>query len=919
MTDRNDPTASAPDAPLPRVAVPAVPALVVSPRAAVLVHPDGEIEENTPAVIGRRAADLRPLVCHEPATARRLGRESLVCHDLLALYAFVRPARFALPTVGGLAEALGEPRPGDLIEQALALPRLAGLLLDELTTLVRRDQADARTLAFAMARGGWPWGAPVLAALGAHGDGPHGATIARAFRVWERLSEISEYAPEVAPGHLPVTDAEARARLADLLGSAAEDRPQQADYASAAAAAFAPRERKGAPHMVLAEAGTGVGKTLGYIAPASVWAEKNDGTVWISTYTRNLQRQLDGELDRLHPDPKEKARCVVIRKGRENYLCLLNLEEAVSRLPTQPAAAVPLGLMARWALATRDGDLVGGDFPGWLVDILGRGWSVALADRRGECIFSACTHFNRCYIEKAVRRARRARLVVANHALVLVQAALGGLEDGTLPTRYVFDEGHHLFDAADGAFSAHLSGLETAELRRWLLGAEDGSRSRARGLKARAEELVGENPRAAEALVEVLHGARVLPGPGWHARLGEGGGRGPTERFLSVVREQVLARARGQDGPYSLEAEVAPPLPALVEAGQALDVALNDLDQPVGRLIKALEQRLDDEAATLDPTTRQRTESLIRSLERRALLPVRAWRAMCRALQSETPPEFVDWLGIERLYGRDIDVGLHRHWVDPTVPFAEALASRAHGLLVTSATLRDGSGDAEADWQAAERRTGSVHVPHSVRAAVPSPFDYPAQTRVLVVTDVRKDEMDQVAAAYRELFLASGGGALGLFTAIGRLRAVHTRIAEAMDAADLPLYAQHVDGIDPATLVDMFRAEENACLLGTDAMRDGVDVPGRSLRLIVFDRVPWPRPDILHKARRTRFGGRAYDDMVTRLRLKQAFGRLVRRADDHGAFVLLDPMMPSRLAGAFPEGVTIERMGLAEAVRLIGE
>jgi ATP-dependent DNA helicase DinG len=79
--------------------------------------------------------------------------------------------------------------------------------------------------------------------------------------------------------------------------------------------------------------------------------------------------------------------------------------------------------------------------------------------------------------------------------------------------------------------------------------------------------------------------------------------------------------------------------------------------------------------------------------------------------------------------------------------------------------------------------------------------------------------------------------------------------------------------------------------------------------------VPWPRPDILHKARRAEFGGRAYDDMITRLRLKQAFGRLVRRADDRGVFVLLDPMMPSRLFGAFPPGVEPVKVGLAEAVR----
>ena len=107
---------------------------------------------------------------------------------------------------------------------------------------------------------------------------------------------------------------------------------------------------------------------------------------------------------------------------------------------------------------------------------------------------------------------------------------------------------------------------------------------------------------------------------------------------------------------------------------------------------------------------------------------------------------------------------------------------------------------------------------------------------------------------------------------------------------------------------------EDACLLGTDAVRDGVDVPGRSLRLIVFDRVPWPRPDILHKARRAEFGGARYDDRLTRLRLRQAFGRLVRRADDSGVFVLLDSRLPSRLLGAFPEGVSVERLGLKDAV-----
>ncbi len=99
-------------------------------------------------------------------------------------------------------------------------------------------------------------------------------------------------------------------------------------------------------------------------------------------------------------------------------------------------------------------------------------------------------------------------------------------------------------------------------------------------------------------------------------------------------------------------------------------------------------------------------------------------------------------------------------------------------------------------------------------------------------------------------------------------------------------------------------------------MRDGVDVPGRSLRLIVFDRVPWPRPDLKHKARKKAFGGSKYDDMLTRLKLKQAYGRLLRKETDFGVFVMLDSMMPTRLTSAFPPDTEVHRLGLRDAIAL---
>ncbi|MDH5748929.1 MAG: ATP-dependent DNA helicase, partial [Rhodospirillales bacterium] len=776
-----------------------------------------------------------------------------------------------------------------------------------------------------MDRGGWSWGRAVLAALG--GTAKDSAPDSRGgsldgFRIWNRMDEWEERPPEPPPGCEPVTADEARDRLRALLGHAAEERPSQADYAAGVAQAFAPRQREGEPCFVLAEAGTGVGKTLGYLAPASVWSEKNKGTVWISTFTRNLQRQLDAEADRLHPDPDEKAKKVVVRKGRENYFCLLNFDEALGRLTASPGDdAVALGLMARWALATRDGDMVGGDFPAWLVGVLGSTLTIDLTDTRGECIYSACTHYKKCFIERTIRRARRAQTVIGNHALVMVQAAANATgaagpmgEDNTVPVRFVFDEGHHLFNAADGAFSAHLSGWETTDLRRWILGAEGSGRSRSRGLKTRIEDLIANSANGLKALSEVRHAARCLPAPGWRQRLQGESPEGPAEAFFLLVRGQVYAREENPNNGYDLEAHTHPPVPGLEDAAKALETELAALSRPLGDLRKALSRVLEEEGSDLETTQRQRLDAMGRSLERRAIQPVNAWRGMLSSLCAETPPEFVDWLSVERRGGRDFDYGLHRHWIDPTLPFAKTVVEPAHGVLVTSATLRDHSGDEEADWIAAEALTGARHLASPViRIAEPSPFNYAEQTRVLVVGDVTRTSPGQVSAAFRDLFLAAGGGALGLFTAISRLRAVHERIAGPLEAAGLPLLAQHVDTLDTGTLIDIFRAEENTCLLGTDAVRDGVDVPGNSLRLIVFDRVPWPRPDILHKARREAFGGRAYDEMMTRLKLKQAYGRLIRRETDRGVFVMLDRGLPSRLLGAFPEGIEVVRTGLKDA------
>jgi ATP-dependent DNA helicase DinG len=232
---------------------------------------------------------------------------------------------------------------------------------------------------------------------------------------------------------------------------------------------------------------------------------------------------------------------------------------------------------------------------------------------------------------------------------------------------------------------------------------------------------------------------------------------------------------------------------------------------------------------------------------------------------------------------------------------------------VTSATLRGGDG-----WAGAEARTGALHLPGPTgHFEAASPFDYGAQAEVLIVSDIGRNDIAALAGAYARLIETAEGGTLGLFTAIQRLRAVHARIADRLARAGLPLLAQHVDPIDTGTLVDIFRDDPHASLLGTDALRDGVDVPGESLRLVVMERVPWPRPTVLHAARKLANGGSAYDDRVVRARLAQAFGRLIRRQGDRGLFVILSSALPTRLLTGFPPEVAVLRVPLDVALERV--
>ena len=331
------------------------------------------------------------LVCHAPYLIERLcliagdGRSAAhsaaaVRHlDIAELYVFVAPARFAIPTPEGLARVFRiEAKNG--AEAVLATARE---LLRRLSLAGFPDRRETAEIANFLRRTNWPWAMPVLRAL-RHGDGEADtASFGTGLNVWDRIPEWEDEGPAAPGSHHGVEQEAALAVLDQLLGDDAEERPGQRAYCAAAVHAFAPRQTPHENNILLAEAGTGLGKTLALsgAGPSVVEAQRRS-----RSGCRPTRRTCSGSSNRKRrasvPDPDERRQRIVIRKGRENYLCLLNMQEIFGRLTAGNArSALTAGLIARWARYSRDGDMVGGDFPAWLLSLLSRGRSRRRAAR----------------------------------------------------------------------------------------------------------------------------------------------------------------------------------------------------------------------------------------------------------------------------------------------------------------------------------------------------------------------------------------------------------------------------------------------------------------------------------------------------------------------------------------------------------
>ncbi|WP_234446648.1 ATP-dependent DNA helicase [Luteimonas sp. MC1750] len=612
-------------------------------------------------------------------------------------------------------------------------------------------------------------------------------------------------------------------------------RSAQQDLSAAVATAFEDRE------PLLAEAGTGTGKTFAYLVPALLSGRK---TI-VSTGTRALQDQLyHRDLPRVR-DALGRGLRTALLKGRANYLCRHRLERArgENRFQT-PAQAVHFQRIVAWSGRTRMGDLAELESLPEDSPLLPMVTSTA-----ENCLGSECPFWGECFVVQARQRAQEADVVVVNHHLLLADLALKQEGFGEIlpgAEAFVIDEAHQLPELAAQFFGEGLSARPLVELARDAI-------SECREV-AGALAMLQEPARALEQATRQLRAAMdVLP--------------------LRGTRPQLLAVPEVVEELDALDAALlalAVALAPLADAAPGLEACLLRARDQHGRLGRWRD--LDDggrdagEAQAADAGTGESQAA-----------------AGAGAPAAPTRDDDVRWYELSPRGFR-----LQRTPLDVSGPLrAHRERSRA-AWVFTSATLA-----VEGRFDHLARRLG-LYQPRTL--LVPSPFDWSTQALCYLPPGLpepsARDYTAAITDAVRPVLEASGGRAFLLFASHRALR----EAAEALRDGPWPLFVQ---GEAPRhVLLQRFRESGNGVLLGAASFREGVDVAGGALSVVVIDKLPFASPDDpVFEARLEairRAGGNPFrDEQVPQavIALKQGVGRLIRTETDRGVLVLCDPRL----------------------------
>ena len=623
----------------------------------------------------------------------------------------------------------------------------------------------------------------------------------------------------------------------------------------------------------LLEAGTGVGKSLGYLVPALRWAARNKERTVVSTNTINLQEQLVGkDLPFLQRALDDQDVRFALLKGWRNYICLSRLEHAESSEATlfEDDMRSEVAQLAGWASRTDDGSL--SDLP---TQPRPEVWDEVAAEP-DLCHRFQCKHFEKCFVFKARKKAAEADVIVVNHHLLMsdiaVRRASGNWGDAAvLPaySRLVVDEGHHLEDAA----ASHLGVTVTRRGLQRLFGRLE---RRGRGLlPALANRLASARDLMSTASYELVMN-RLEPAV-------------RAARDKSTLLFDLLDVVLDESGT---------PVMRLTDSFQAhrawdsgLRLALEDTNAELGILrdgLTMVRERLESTEKHDEPTANLLGE--IRSVARRLEA---ASDALSATLKPPTGTKTVRWLEAK---GRERSVTATSVPLDLAPILREDLFRRVKTTIVTSATLAT-----DGNFSFLRNRLGldeeDVEPDTGVFA---SPFHYDIQAMLAVPTDAPQPNTDGVthASFLKQIVLdvaeASDGGLFVLFTSHKDVRLMAAELRAQGFERRWPLLVHGESTRD--VLLDRFRSSQTSVLLGTASFWEGVDVPGRALRGLVIAKLPFKVPTepltAAHCEAIERAGGDSFVEYMlphAALRLKQGFGRLIRTSTDSGVVVIADP------------------------------